>query len=358
MALINWVSNAIQPPSQEWQDKAWAHQQQLTKPPGSLGVLEEIAVRLCAMQNVLQPELERVAIRVFAADHGVVNEGVSAFPQIVTVEMIKNFAEGGAAISVLASVHQAEFSAVNVGAANPVSDSDRVVQRAVASGTKNFCVEQAMSAQELQQALEVGSDIAEELKESRVQLFIAGEMGIGNTTTAAALACSLMKQEPEVLVGAGTGVDQAGWQRKVDAVRRGLALHQETITKDEDQCSQALATLQCVGGFEIAALVGSYLRCAQLGIPSLVDGFICSVSAMLAIRINPACTDWLFFSHQSAEVGHEAILQELKVSPLLQLNMRLGEGSGAATALPLLRLACELHNRMATFEGAGVSDNQ
>lgn len=351
---IPFVEAEITAPSQQIAEQAQLHQNQLTKPPGSLGVLEEVAIRLCAMQGRLHPRLDQVAIRVFAADHGIVDEGVSAFPQAVTVEMIRNFANGGAAISVLAETLQAEFSVVNMGTVNPAPEAERVLQYPVAAGTQNFCKTQAMSREQLIQALDVGCTIAEQLQEDQqhhCQLFIGGEMGIGNTTTASALACALMQQSPEDLVGLGTGVDQAGRRRKVDVVTRALALHNNAL-------GDPLAILQCLGGFEIAALTGAYLRCAQLGIPSLVDGFICSVAALVAVRINPACREWLLYSHQSAELGHARVLTGLDARPLLQLDMRLGEGSGAATALPLLRLACELHNRMATFADAGVSNKE
>ncbi len=348
---IPFLAEEIPLPSQEILAQARAHQDQLTKPPGSLGVLEEVAVQLCAMQGSLHPSLDNVAIRVFAADHGVVDEGVSAFPQAVTVEMIRNFAEGGAAISVLAETLGADFAVVNMGTVNPGPVGERILGCEVATGTANFCQTRAMTETQMAAALETGSGIAEQLQRSGCQLFIGGEMGIGSTTTSAALACALLQQEPHALVGRGTGVDPSGLRRKEDVVSRALALHRGAL-------NEPLAILQCLGGFEIAALTGTYLRSAQLGVPSLVDGFICSVAALLAVELNPACRPWLFFSHQSAEAGHARVLESLEARPLLQLDMRLGEGSGAATALPLMRLGCELHNRMATFADAGVSNNQ
>lgn len=349
---MNWLAQKISNLDAGLLEQALQHQNQLTKPPGSLGALENVAVRLCAMQKTLRPTLDRVAIRVFAGDHGVVAEGVSAFPQAVTVEMIRNFDAGGAAISVLAKALGADFSVVNMGTVSEAPTGPAIVQQPVAAGTANFCQQPAMTSEQVQQALTVGCDIAEQLSDHKVQLFIGGEMGIGNTTSAAALACALLQLPAAEIVGRGTGVDESGWQRKVDVVERALSLHSAVIADDD-----AVAVLQCLGGFEIAALVGCYLRCAQLNIPSLVDGFICTAAALVAIRINPACAQWLFFSHQSAEAGHGLILQHIDATPLLHLNLRLGEGSGAATALPLLRLACELHNNMASFADAGVSQS-
>jgi len=346
--MTDWVNQPIKELSVERLNEALEHQSQLTKPPGSLGRMEELAVLLCALQDTSRPTLERISIRVFAADHGVVAEGVSAFPQEVTVEMIRNFANGGAAISVLAEAQNADFAVVNMGTAAQAPEHGKIIQKPLGPGTNNFCDQPAMSAEQLAQALQAGADIAEQLSEQQYQLFIGGEMGIGNTTTAAALACALISESPEKLVGLGTGVDAAGLQRKMDVVARALSFH-------KDELDSPLASLQRLGGFEIAALTGAYLRCAQLGIPSLVDGFICSVAALAAMQINQSCQDWLLFSHQSAERGHARVLEVLEAEPLLKLDMRLGEGSGAAVALPLLRLACELHNKMATFESAGVS---
>lgn len=346
--MTNWIHQPIAGLKAERLKEALEHQSQLTKPLGSLGRMEELAVLLCALQDTSRPTLDRVAIRVFAADHGVVAEGISAFPQEVTVEMIRNFANGGAAISVLAQAQQADFSVVNMGTVLPVPEHDKVIQNPLGPGTQNFCHQPAMTSEQLALALKAGADIADQLHQQQCQLFIGGEMGIGNTTTAAALACALLGESPAKLVGLGTGVDAAGLQRKIDVVTRALKFHAANF-------DGPLASLQCVGGFEIAALTGAYLRCAQLGIACLVDGFICSVAALVAMQINQDCQDWLLFSHQSAERGHARVLEVLEAEPLLNLGMRLGEGSGAAVALPLLKLACELHNKMATFADAGVS---
>ncbi|GLQ29936.1 nicotinate-nucleotide--dimethylbenzimidazole phosphoribosyltransferase [Litoribrevibacter albus] len=354
--MTAWWTQAIQQPNAEQGEQASAHQNQLTKPPGSLGQLEDIAIQLAANQNTLKPKVDNVAIRVFAGDHGVVEEGVSAFPQAVTVEMIKNFCAGGAAISVLAKEQGADFQVVNVGTATPVEDHPKLINQPVAAGTQNFCQQAAMTEAEFEAALGLGKSIAEQAHQEGAQLFIGGEMGIGNTTAASAVAAALIQDELTLeqkvlaLVGRGTGVDDKGLTIKQQAVMRALALHQDSI-------SDPVLALQAVGGLEIVALTGAYLRCGQLGVTVLVDGFICSVAALAALSINEKLRPWLIFAHQSEESGHQKVLQALDAKPLLNLGMRLGEASGAAVALPLLRLACSLHSSMATFESAGVSNS-
>ncbi|WP_109124125.1 nicotinate-nucleotide--dimethylbenzimidazole phosphoribosyltransferase [Dyella sp. C11] len=327
--------------------RALEHQSQLTKPPGSLGALEAVAVRLASMQHVTTPAVQSVWISVFAADHGVAAEGVSAFPQVVTGEMIRNFASGGAAISVLARSLGAMLEVVNLGTVNDPGELPNVRRAIIAAQTNNFCEGPAMSALQLERALAAGADSAQLAQEAGAKLFIGGEMGIANTTSAAALACGLLRESPGALAGAGTGLDAAGIQHKAAVIERALALY----PSDDD----ALAWLGRVGGFEIAALCGAYIGAAQRGIPVLVDGFITTAAALAAVRINPSTRDWMFFAHRSRERGHARLLAALDADPLLDLGLRLGEGSGAATAVPLMRLACELHSRMATFAQAGVS---
>lgn len=347
--MSDWLTSAVAALHQEAEKAAREHQNQLTKPAGSLGQLERLAIRLAAMQGTPHPQINRVAIRIFAADHGVVAEGVSAFPQAVTVEMIRNFAQGGAAVSVLAQELNADFAVVNMGTASAAPEHPKVLDYRVGPGTGNFCRQPAMTEPQLHQALDAGKQVVEACRAAGAELFIAGEMGIGNTSSAAALGCALLQLPAQQLAGRGTGVDDSGLSRKIEAVNHALELHQ-------GQLGSPLQILQHLGGFEIAAMAGAYLRCAQLGMPALVDGYICSAAALLAVRINPQSAQWLIFSHQSAEQGHRRLLEALAVTPLLALDMRLGEGSGAAVAVPLIRLACSLHNRMATFAAAGVSD--
>jgi len=286
---------------------------------------------------------------VFAGDHGVAEEGVSLFPQAVTAEMVKNFARGGAAISVLARQLGATLEVVNLGTAFDTGELPGVLQCNLGKGTANFAQTAAMTESQLAAALQAGSDSAARAAKSGAALFIGGEMGIANTTAAAALACVLLKLQPQQLAGPGTGLDQAGVQHKAAVVARALALHEAYL-------GDPLEVLRRLGGFEIAALTGAFIGCAQRGIPVLVDGYITTAAALLAVRIQPSVADWLMYAHRSAEPGHILMLDALQAKPLLNLGMRLGEGSGAAVAVTIIRLACALHNEMATFAEAGVSD--
>lgn len=345
----DWLAQPCAALNEASRAAALARQGQLTKPPGSLGKLEAIAVQLSALQGTEKPQMERVHISVFAADHGVAAEGVSAFPQAVTAEMVKNFARGGAAISVLAKHLNATLEVINLGTVFPVGSFAKVRDEHIAAGTANFAQSPAMTEEQLAAALQAGQAAALRAKQAGAQLFIGGEMGIANTTSASAIACALLQESPQLLAGPGTGLDSKGVAHKAAVIQRALDLHRTKLT-------QPLDVLCHVGGFEIAALAGAYLAAAQNGIPALVDGFISSVAALAAVRIHPGVRDWLMFAHASAEPGHQRILAALDAQPLLQLGMRLGEGSGAATAVPLLQLACALHNNMATFAEAGVSD--
>jgi nicotinate-nucleotide--dimethylbenzimidazole phosphoribosyltransferase len=344
--MSEWYEQPARSESEPHRQAALARQQQLTKPPGSLGVLEHCAVRLAALQQRDRPALESVDIAIFAADHGIAHEGVSAFPQVVTGEMVRNFSSGGAAITVLARELGAGFRVVDVGTVAPLPELPGVLNRKLAAGTANFRSEPAMSAELCQRALSVGAAVVDDL--AGCDLFVGGEMGIANTTTAAALACAFLAAEPGSLVGRGTGVGDDIVALKTRVIADALRLHAPSL-------GTPLGILQAVGGLEIAALSGAYIRCAQRGIPALVDGFICTVAALAALRLNPSIEPWLLYSHCSAERGHRLLVERLGARPLLDLDLRLGEGSGAALAVPLLRLACALHNGMASFESAGVS---
>lgn len=341
---------AVQPLDEAARAAALARQAQLTKPPGSLGRLETLAATLAAMQGRPLPRIQQPWISIFAADHGVAAEGVSAFPQSVTQQMLANFVGGGAAISVLAREAGATLEVIDVGTLAP-SPVAGVIQAQVACCTANFCRQPAMSAAQAHAALDAGATACARARAGGADLFIGGEMGIANTTTAAALGCALLGLPGAALAGAGTGIDRAGVARKAALIDRALALHGLAAPSDP------LQALCAVGGFEIGALAGAYLAAAQAGVPVLVDGFICSAAALLAVRLNPGVRDWMLFAHASAESGHAAILRALDAQPLLALDMRLGEASGAAAAIPLLRLACALHAGMATFAEAGVGSN-
>lgn len=329
-------------------EAALARQQQLTKPAGSLAQLERLAVRLAGLQGREKPAADRLWIAIFAGDHGVVSEGVSAYPQEVTGQMLRNFVNGGAAISVLARQLAAQLDVVDLGTVAPL-DLPGVRHLRIGAGTANFVQAPAMTAEQGQAALEAGRDSVRRAKTAGSELFVGGEMGIGNTTAASAVACSLLECPAQLLVGPGTGLNADGILHKTQVIERALALHAE-------HAGDPLQSLFCLGGFEIAALVGAYLACAQEGIVVLVDGFICSVAALVAVRLNPSCRDWLLFGHRGAEPGHRYLLETLQAEPLLDLGLRLGEGSGAALAVPLVRMACELHNGMATFAEAAVAD--
>ncbi|MEW6413808.1 MAG: nicotinate-nucleotide--dimethylbenzimidazole phosphoribosyltransferase [Pseudomonadota bacterium] len=342
---------AVKPLDETARAAALARQAQLTKPPGSLGQLETLAVTLAAMQGNALPRVRRPWISLFAADHGIAAEGVSAFPQAVTQQMLANFVGGGAAISVLARETGATLEVVDVGtlAASPVAG---VIPAQVARGSANFSRQAAMSAAQAHAALDAGAAACARAQAGGADLFIGGDMGIANTTTAAALACALLGLPGAALAGAGTGVDRAGVARKAAVIDRALALHGLAAGVAPDP----LHALCAVGGFEIGALAGAYLAAAQAGVPVLVDGFICSAAALLAVRLNPGARDWMLFAHASAESGHAALLRALDARPLLTLDMRLGEASGAAAVLPLIQLACALHAGMATFAEAGVAN--
>jgi len=346
---LQWWLNPCQALDQVAGNKARARQQQLTKPAGSLGQLEALAIQLAALQGSEKPSVERVAISIFAGDHGIVAEGVSAFPQAVTGQMLRNFVSGGAAISVLAKQLGATLEVIDLGTAVPLEPLPGVRHLHLGAGTQSFVQGPAMTNAQLLMALQAGRDSVLRAQQDGCELFIGGEMGIGNTTAATALACWLLTCPAVELVGPGTGLNAAGVAHKAAVIETGLSLHRE-------QLNGPLDALQAFAGFEIAALCGAYLICAQQGVAVLVDGFICSVAALLAVRLNPDCREWLLFAHRSAEPGHQRVLQALQAEPLLDLGLRLGEGSGAALALPLLKLACSLHNDMATFAEAAVAE--
>lgn len=345
----NWLTHPAAALHESARRAALTRQGQLTKPPGALGRLEDIAVQFAAFQGAELPALQRVHISIFAADHGVAEENVSLFPQAVTAEMVRNFARGGAAISVLAKHLGAELEVINLGTVAKVEPLNKVRDERIAAGTANFVQAAAMTESQCQQALASGRHAALRAQQNGAQLFIGGEMGIANTTSAAAIACALLAESPQNLAGRGTGLDAAGVSHKAEVIAAALALH----APDAQQPQKAL---RCLGGFEIAGLTGAYIAAAQQGLPVLVDGFISSVAALVAVRINPTVRAWLLFAHTSAEAGHQRVLTALDAMALLQLGMRLGEGSGAAMAVSLIQLACALHGGMATFAEAGVSE--
>jgi len=345
-----WLSEPAHAIDADAQRSAKAYQETLTKPPGSLGVLELIATRFAGFQGRLHPQLNAIDVSVFAADHGICAQGVSAFPQQVTAQMIANFVSGGAAISVLCKQYQAKLYVVNLGTVDDSSHLPGVHHHVVANTTADFSLGEAMTEKQLAQALEVGKKHLQNRWQEgqKPDLFIGGEMGIGNTSSASAIYSLLLNTHAQQTVGPGTGLNEQQQQHKVAVIETALRLH-------APHCQTPFDILRCVGGFEIAALTAAYLYCAQQGVPVLIDGFICTAAALLAQRINSSCTDWFIFSHQSAEPAHVLALNNFDARALLNLGMRLGEGSGAAIAIPLIQSALNLHNQMATFRRAAVS---
>jgi len=348
---LNWLNDPVSTPDELAAKHAQARQAQLTKPTGALGDLETIAIRLAAMQNTLFPKIEQAWVTVFAADHGLAESGVSAFPQAVTAQMVSNFLNEGAAISVLARQHHATLEVVDVGVKAALTAKPGLLDFKIAHGTANCLQQPAMTTQQLSQALDAGKMAVERAQQHGADIFIGGEMGIGNTAIASLLLTAMLERPLAELTGAGTGLDEQGVTRKIKILQQVLAVHQSTV-----QTAKPLEILRCLGGFEVAALVGSYIRAAQLKLPVLVDGVITTAAALMAANIAPSAKDWWLFSHQSAEPAHPFALQAMQAKPLLDLGMRLGEGSGAAVALPLLQQACWLHNQMATFAEAQVSE--
>jgi nicotinate-nucleotide--dimethylbenzimidazole phosphoribosyltransferase len=348
--LPNWVYEKCPDVSAAHRQAAIARQAQLTKPTGALGRLEQVAIDLAGLQETEQPRAARVPIIVFAGDHGIVAQGVSAYPQEVTIAMMSNFAAGGAAISVLARELGSSLEVVDAGslAQSPVAE---IVADKPRCGTRDFSVEAALEPAELAFAFECGQRAVARAAAKQPDLLILGEMGIGNTTTSAAIAASLLGVSADEIAGSGTGVDAAGRARKARVI--DAALNRHDLTKADASPEQ---TLRTVGGLEIGAICGAIIAASQRRIPTLIDGFIVSVAALAAVRLNPSCQPFLLPSHQSAEQGHRLVLRALNVQPLVSLDLRLGEGSGAAIALPLVRLACALHNGMATFAQANVPD--
>lgn len=347
-----WWLETIKHPDLAAKSQAEYRQSQLTKPTGALGQLEQIAIQLASLQGTIQPRIQKPWITIFAGDHGVVEENISAYPQAVTRQMLQNFASGGAAISVIAQCHQAHLQVVDCGTVGDVYDYVGVERHCIRAGTANFTKHAAMTEQECIAAMELGKHSVDLAQSQAADIFIAGEMGIGNTCSASAMASLLINESAEQLTGVGTGINNQQLQHKIAVIHQAIKLHVPNIGNN------ALKILAAVGGLEIAAMTGAYLRCAQIGMPIVVDGFISSVAALCAVRIQPSVRDWMLFGHQSAEYGHQRILKELQAQPILNMNLRLGEGSGASAALSMIQLACVLHNQMATFAEAAVTGDK
>ena len=355
MNLLTGTIEKIEFIDKSWLEKAEARQMSLTKPPKSLGRLEEIANRLCAIQETLEPSVENRRIIVCAADHGVCSENVSPYPSEITAQMVSNFLRGGAAINALAKVANAKLSIVDIGVKSEIpameNSPNTFYKKRVANGTRNFTKEAAMSEKEMLDAVEIGIELALESKRKGETLVGLGEMGIGNTTAASAICAALTGLAPSETTGRGTGANDEMLAHKIEVVRRALAINQPNS-------GDALDILQTVGGFEIACLVGVCIGAASERIAIVTDGFIATTAAALAVKLCPPIAAFVFASHLSAEKGHRALLELIGQKPLFDLEMRLGEGTGAALAMNIIHSAVAAFCEMATFETAGISENK
>ncbi|HEY7516779.1 MAG TPA: nicotinate-nucleotide--dimethylbenzimidazole phosphoribosyltransferase [Methylomirabilota bacterium] len=346
MTSLSRLCDMITPPAASAVAAAQRHLDTLTKPPGSLGRLEELAARLVALRAAL-PRVERPVVFTFAADHGVVAEGVSAYPASVTAQMVENFVRGGAAVNVLAQQAGARVVVADFGVATPVGGGPELVRCPLGAGTHNIARGPAMTRTVGARGIEVGAQLAEAAIDDGADFLITGEMGIGNTTVASAVTSAITAQPASAVTGRGTGLDEQGWRRKVAVVERALAVNRPDPR-------DGLDVLAKVGGFEIAGLVGVVLAGAARRVPVALDGFIATAAALIAATLCPHVVHALFAAHRSAEPGHDAALRHLGLTPYLDLGLRLGEGTGAVLFLHLARAAARIYTDMATFKSAGV----
>ncbi len=350
MGLLKQTIESIKPTPKAIEASARSHLDNLTKPPGSLGRLEDIAARYCLITGTSKPKLGPKRIYTFAGDHGIAEEGVSAFPKEVTPQMVMNMLSGGAAINVLARHVHADVRVVDIGVDNPLEEADdRLLRHKVRPGTANMARGPAMSIDEAERAVEVGINLALEASKEGITLLGTGDMGIGNTSPSSALMAALLPCSVEMATGRGTGLDDNALADKIATIETSLKFN-------SDRLADPLSTLAAVGGLEIAGIAGLVLGAASRGIPVIVDGFISSAGALVACRMCAAAKDYLFFSHKSAEAGHETFFKIFETEPLLDLGMRLGEGTGAALAMSIIEAAVKIYNEMATFDSAGVSN--
>ena len=348
---LSQIISQIEPVDPDWLARAQARLDSLTKPPGSLGRLEELAARYVAIRQDPWPELQTKWVVVFAADHGVVAEGVSAYPQDVTYQMVYNFLQGGAGINVLARHARARVEVVDIGVNHDFAEVPELISRKVAYGSRNMAQGPAMTREEALKALLVGVERAEAATAAGVDVIAAGDMGIGNSTPAAALAAVFTGRPVSVVTGRGTGIDDKVWQHKIAVINRA-------VTLNHPDPADPLGVLAAVGGLEIAGIAGLILGCAAARRPLLLDGFIATAGALVAVALAPAAADYLIAAHRSVEPGHQTVLDFLGLKPLLNLNMRLGEGTGAALGMLLLEAGLKIYREMATFDEAGVSEKE
>lgn len=344
--LIQECLDKVTAPDKKYEKLAQEHLNKLTKPVGSLGVLEKMLVRLAGIQRKA-PGVRRKQVMIFAADHGVSARGVSAYPKELTAQMVLNFLRKGAAINVLAGKADAKVKVIDIGVDADFASHPNLQSVKVARGTRDLSRENAMSQEECNRAIEVGIRMAEVAVSEGFDLLIMGEMGIGNTTPAAVLFCTLLGMKAEDIVGKGTGLTVAGWNNKVAVVKEALKLHQDE--KD------IISILAASGGLDIAGLCGMCIGAAANGVAVMVDGFISTSAALMACALKPEIKSYLFFAHCSDELGHRRVLEAMEERGILDLNLRLGEGTGAVLASQLLDSACAVYHEMASFEEAGIS---
>lgn len=350
-ADLQQIISTIVSPDPAFASAAWERLDTLTKPPRSLGRLEDLAARMAVIQGTVRPVASPMAIVLMAGDHGVVAEGVSPYPQEVTWQMVANFSAGGAAINQLAAHVGAQLVLVDVGVAGDVRSIPGVRHAKVRAATRNMAEGAAMTREEAAQAILVGVHVASELASAGVRVIGTGEMGIGNTTAAAALTSAYAGVAPDAVVGRGTGLDDDGVAHKARVVARALEINRV----DE---LDALGVLAAVGGLEIAGLSGVFIGAALAGVTAVSDGFISGAALMAAVRMCPATASYVLPSHRSVEPGHTHVLSDLGLEPVLELDMRLGEGTGAALAMGIIDAACRVMSGMATFGDAGVSERE
>ncbi|MBW2370513.1 MAG: nicotinate-nucleotide--dimethylbenzimidazole phosphoribosyltransferase [Deltaproteobacteria bacterium] len=346
---IGKVIQAIKPVDQALRPSAQHKIDNKTKPLGALGKMEELAVQMSLIQKTLNPDIRRKVLLVFAGDHGITEEGVSAYPSEVTQQMVTNFLNGGAAINVLCRHHDIDIRIADMGVKADFEDHLLLFQKKVRKGTRNFALEPAMTKTELHDAVLNGMDVFfSESEKAKIDIIGLGEMGIGNTTSASAIISTVTGITPAQTTGRGTGVDDQGLQHKINVIEKALKFHQ-LDAKD------GFEILQKIGGFEIAGMVGAALAAASTQTAIVLDGVISTAAGLVAYLIEPAIGAYFISGHKSFEVAHKAALDHMNLSPLMDFNMRLGEGTGAALAIEIVAAACRVMREMASFDEAGVS---
>lgn len=349
MDKIDEAIHRIEPLDERAMAEARTRQDNLTKPRGSLGQLESLSIQVAGIKGEPRPRIIRKVIFTLAGDHGVTRSGVSAYPSDVTSQMVYNFLRGGAAINVLAKQIGARVIVADLGVASTLEPHPQLKDKKVAMGTHNMAERPAMSREQAIRSIKTGMELVEEELAKGMDILGTGDMGIGNTTPSSAITAALMGIDIATVTGKGTGLDEEGWKRKVKAIQTALALH-------HPDSEDAIDVLSKVGGFEIGGIVGLILAGARFRIPVVIDGFISGAAALIAASLSPRVKPYLIASHQSAEPGHQKILQHLSLKPLLNLNMRLGEGTGAALGIFMVEASLNILNGMATFAEAGVSE--